>query len=60
VPVPMRCRVGRVSRVGGTPPDPGSGSNGARLRQARPPDQLRLEDLLLLDADDTDAVPIDS
>jgi hypothetical protein len=41
---------------------PGSGSNGttSSSSSSTPPDQFRLENLLLLDADDTDAVPIDS
>jgi hypothetical protein len=53
-----------VSRTGagsaGAPPGAGSGSNGHAAPAGTPPDQFRLENLLLLDADDTDAVPIDS
>jgi hypothetical protein len=53
-----------VSRTGagsaGAPPGAGSGSNGHAAPSGTPPDQFRLENLLLLDADDTDAVPIDS
>src|SRR5580698_7600738 len=39
---------------------PASGSNGTPSPSSPSPDQFRLENLLLLDADDTDAVPIDS
>jgi hypothetical protein len=39
---------------------PGPGSKGSTPSSGSPSDQFRLENLLLLDADDTDAVPIDS